>query len=110
MGFATQNDTTVAYTRSVYAVLASSHPPDRVRAIRAWPLPYADSPDVGAGYAAASAATVAVAVYAGSAVASEAAGLATNGSAQALLAALSLPIAGSAAVLVGVLGWRVLPS
>lgn len=73
-------------------------------------LPKADQPDIGAGYAAAAAAFVATGVYAGSMIIGDAVGMSIDGTVFALFAILALPFVVPAAFLVGVGGWRVVPT
>lgn len=73
-------------------------------------LPRADRHDIGAGYAAATAAFAATVLYAVSRVLGYAVGFADDWTVHVLFAALALPFVVPAAFLVGVAGWRLLPS
>lgn len=73
-------------------------------------LPKAENHAVGAGYAAASAAVCAAAVYAGLATAADGVGLTAAPYANVAVAALALPFFAAAAFVIGFVGWiRVTP-
>lgn len=73
-------------------------------------LPNADRPDIGAGYAAASAAVLATGLF--GILLSVRAGLGTSGDwiASFLFPAFALPVVVPSAFLIGIAGWRLLPS
>jgi len=75
-------------------------------------LPEADRPDIGAGYAAASAALVASFLFAAAAIAGETVGLlsSNDGVVWFAFAGLAVPIVVPTAFVVGVVVWRLLPS
>lgn len=87
----------------------------RLRAVckRAGPgrLPYADHPDVGAGFAGASAAVAATLAFAGGTVAVDTLGLVggLDGSVLAVIGLAALPLVVPAAFVAGVFTWRSLP-
>lgn len=74
-------------------------------------LPYADHPDVGAGFAGASAAVAATLAFAGGAVAVDRFGLVggLDGSVLAMIGLTALPLVVPAAFVAGVFSWRSLP-
>ena len=69
-------------------------------------LPKADRQDVGAGYAAATAAFFATVLYAGLVAIGDAVGVGVEGTVNAIFAVLALPFALLAAFLVGFVGWQ----
>lgn len=73
-------------------------------------LPKADRHDIGAGYAAAAAAFVATILYGTIISAGAVLGMGWDGAVNLLFATFALPFVVPAAFLVGIIGWRILPS
>lgn len=72
--------------------------------------PHADKPDIGAGYAAATAAFVATMLYGAAISIGAVLGMGIDGAVNLVFATFALPFVVPAAFLVGVAGWRLLPS
>ena len=73
-------------------------------------LPEADREDVGAGYAAATAALGATVLYAGLMAIGDAVGVGVEGTVNAIFAGLAIPFVVPAAFVVGFVGWRFVSS